>query len=234
MSSTLSDSARDVSGSASRDTKDRLLDAAERLFATRGFDGTSIRAVALEAGASVSAANYHFGSKEALVQHALVRRMRPLCERRLAALTAAEQAGGDQPLAVATIVEAFLRPGYEAERDSPESQTSYRTVAAQIYTDPHEMLSAIKIEIFAPVIARFIDALERALPLRTREELALDFQFLIGVMIHAISAQARNPEEGVAVFPNEHVLHRMVAFISAGLRSTTATGAEPIASGDER
>ncbi|MFQ5417258.1 MAG: TetR family transcriptional regulator, partial [Myxococcota bacterium] len=167
----------------SRDTKERLLDAALRLFAARGFDGTSIRAVAQEAGASVSAANYHFGSKQALVQQALVRRMRPLNERRLAALTAAERAGDDRPPSLETIVEAFLRPGFEAEWNGPESRSSYRNVAAQIYTDPHDVLSSIKMEVFAPVVARFIDALEHALPERTREELALDFQFLIGVMI---------------------------------------------------
>ena len=50
----------------SSDTKTRLLDAAERLFAERGYEGSSMRAITKEAGASVSSANYHFGSKDGL------------------------------------------------------------------------------------------------------------------------------------------------------------------------
>ena len=60
----------------SEDTKERLLDAAERLFAERGFEGASLRAVTQAAGTSVSAANYHFGSKEALLGRTLLRRGR--------------------------------------------------------------------------------------------------------------------------------------------------------------
>ncbi|CAA9412384.1 MAG: Transcriptional regulator, AcrR family, partial [uncultured Rubrobacteraceae bacterium] len=41
------------------DTKTRILDAAERLFAERGFEGTSIRAVTAEAGANLAAVGYH-------------------------------------------------------------------------------------------------------------------------------------------------------------------------------
>jgi AcrR family transcriptional regulator len=49
-----------------RDTRDRLLDAASELFAATGFHGAKVRDIAAQAGANVAAANYHFGSKEAL------------------------------------------------------------------------------------------------------------------------------------------------------------------------
>ena len=68
-----------------RDTKQRLLDAAELLFATHGFEGTSMRAITQAADTSLSAANYHFGSKQALIEAALVRRIEPLNRRRLEA-----------------------------------------------------------------------------------------------------------------------------------------------------
>jgi AcrR family transcriptional regulator len=48
------------------DTRSRLLAAAAELFAERGYHGTTVREIALRAGANVAAANYHFGSKEAL------------------------------------------------------------------------------------------------------------------------------------------------------------------------
>ena len=52
---------------ASKDTKERILDAAERLFAAHGFAGTSLRAVTKEAGVNLAAVHYHFGTKEDLL-----------------------------------------------------------------------------------------------------------------------------------------------------------------------
>ena len=49
-----------------RDTRERLLRAASELFAATGLHGATVRDIAGAAGANVAAANYHFGSKEAL------------------------------------------------------------------------------------------------------------------------------------------------------------------------
>jgi AcrR family transcriptional regulator len=213
-----------VRAGAPPDTKQRLLDAAERLFAEHGFEGTSMRAVTQAADTSVSAANYHFGSKEALLQAALVRRLAPLNRRRLEALDALETAhDGDPPLEA--LLEAFLRPGLEAQRASPAGRMRYHSIAAQLYADPHAMVSSLKAELFGPVIARYIDALARALPDRTREELVLDFQFFIGVMVHVISGHTRTEDGGgeAPEIPDEKVLQRMVSFAAAGLRSKSLT-----------
>jgi AcrR family transcriptional regulator len=203
-----------------RSTKDRLLDAAEELFAERGFEGTSMRAVTQAADASVSAANYHFGSKEALVQAALVRRIEPLNRRRLEALDALEAAAGDAAVPVEELLEAFLRPGFDAQRKASNDGLAFRSVAAQLYADPHAMVASLKAQIFGPVIARYLDALNRALPDCTREELALDFQFFIGVMVQVISGETgRESEAGDAAPSREAVLQRMVAFTAAGMRA---------------
>lgn len=55
-----------MSGPDDRATRERLLDAASALFAATGFHGATVRDIARAAGANVAAANYHFGSKEAL------------------------------------------------------------------------------------------------------------------------------------------------------------------------
>jgi AcrR family transcriptional regulator len=213
-------------GRAQHDTKNRLLDAAERLFAEHGFEGTSVRAVTRAAAASVSAANYHFGSKEALLHAALVRRLEPLNRRRLECLTAAEQAAGGGPVSVEAIVEAFLRPGFEARRSLRADQASYRHIAARLYTDPHGMFSSLKAELFGPVIGRFLDALGRALPDRSLEELALGFQFLIGVMVHVISSQGggRQPHPEPTAIPDDLLLDHMISFTAAGLRAASHAG----------
>ena len=72
------------------DTKDRILDAAERLFADKGYSATSLRDITQEAEVNLAAVNYHFGSKEALLTALLERRLDPVNRKRLELLDAAE------------------------------------------------------------------------------------------------------------------------------------------------
>ncbi|MDH3214270.1 MAG: TetR family transcriptional regulator [Myxococcales bacterium] len=211
----------------SRETQERLLDAAERLLAERGFAGTSLRAVTQAAGTSVSAANYHFGSKEELWRATLARRIAPINRRRLESLDALEQAAGGAPLALEAIFEAYLGPLF-AER---AARHAVHFVAARLYSDPPELVSTLKLELFGEVIRRFLDALARALPDRSRMELGLRFQFAVGCMVHVMSGNLEDapllmesvPESAAAaaddVLADASVLRHMVAFIAAGLRA---------------
>ncbi len=75
------------------DTPTRLMDAAEILFAEHGVDAVSFRQLATRAQANVAAVHYHFGSKPALLEAVLLRRMGALWERRAVLLRALEQCG---------------------------------------------------------------------------------------------------------------------------------------------
>src|SRR5882672_4712439 len=97
--------------------KDRILDAAEKLFAKQGFDGTSMRQLTVAAGMNLAAVNYHFGDKESLYAAMIGRRLRPLNEARLASLERAEQEAGGQPVPLARIIELLVRPVFELSKD---------------------------------------------------------------------------------------------------------------------
>jgi AcrR family transcriptional regulator len=60
------------------DTKDRILDSAELLFAQQGIASTSLRAITDHADVNLASVNYHFQSKDALVQAVLNRRLNPI------------------------------------------------------------------------------------------------------------------------------------------------------------
>ncbi|PSD09742.1 TetR/AcrR family transcriptional regulator, partial [Stenotrophomonas maltophilia] len=75
-------------------TKDRILGAAEELFAQHGFAGTSLRQVTSQADVNIAAVNYHFGSKENLVNEVFRRRMDEMTGARLAQL---ERARSEHP-----------------------------------------------------------------------------------------------------------------------------------------
>ncbi|MCB1184540.1 TetR/AcrR family transcriptional regulator [bacterium] len=71
-----------------RSPKERLLDAAEALFAERSFDAVSVRELAAEAGMNVAAVNYHFQGKENLFREVVIRRFTAQRDRTLAGLDA--------------------------------------------------------------------------------------------------------------------------------------------------
>lgn len=102
------------------DTKTRILDAAEMLFADRGIEKSSFRMITREAGVNLAAINYHFGSKENLVEAVLSRVLLSLAQERARLLEEAGAKAGDSGLRVKDIVGAFTTPLVAFRREHPE------------------------------------------------------------------------------------------------------------------
>src|SRR5512139_388118 len=90
------------------ETRTRILDAAEELFMQRGFEGTSMRELTAKAGANLAAVNYHFGSKDALIEAVFRRRLDAMNATRIAELDRLEKDAGGRPLTPAQIIGAFV------------------------------------------------------------------------------------------------------------------------------
>lgn len=197
------------------DTKTRLLEAAERLFAERGYSGTSMRAVTQAAGVSVSAANYHFGSKDALLAATIGRVLVPVNEARLARLEQLERDAADGALDLRAVLDCFLRPAIESRG------AGLRQVAARLFSDPPEVVRALKKEHFGEILDRFVPAVCRALPGREPEEVALRFQFLVGVMVHVISGQLETSPFALdgKMADDDELVEAMVRYAEAGFAS---------------
>ncbi len=95
-----------------RDTSQALIAAGRKLFAMRGFDGASVRAITRQAGTNLGAITYHFGSKRELYAAVLDDGIRPLADRVVAAA-----ADPGTPLdRIVLVVEAY----FEHFRTHPE------------------------------------------------------------------------------------------------------------------
>ena len=72
------------------DTKEKILDTAERLIGERGYAATSLRHIIAQAGVNLAAVHYHFGSKEGLLDAVVERKAAPVNQARLAWLERVE------------------------------------------------------------------------------------------------------------------------------------------------
>lgn len=108
----------------------QMIDAAERIAAEQGLGAMSLRAVQAAAGQrNKSAAQYHFGTRDGLIEAVLEARMAPVNERRLQLLLALEP-GADLP----ALVEVLVRPVAEAVLGRRDSY--WARFILQGFTDP--------------------------------------------------------------------------------------------------
>ena len=117
-------------------TKERILDAAETLFAQHGFGGTSLRQVTSRADVNIAAVNYHFGSKENLVNEVFRRRMDEMSVERLKALKQAVQA---HPGELEPVLAAFVEPALAMAQDRHGGGAFIRVIA-RAYAESNDSL----------------------------------------------------------------------------------------------
>jgi AcrR family transcriptional regulator len=200
-------------------TKDRILDAAERLFARQGVEATSLRAITAQAGVNLAAVNYHFQSKESLLHAVIARRLNPVNEKRLAMLDACEEAAGDGPLPLDEVLDALLRPVFEMLSGQAKEFTP---IMGRIFTESAELTEQVFQKHLAHVAQRFLPAFQRALPDLPLVELLWRLQFVFGVMSHTMVAGKIVKFLGKGQCDTadvEGTMRRVETFVLAGLKA---------------
>lgn len=139
-------------------TRERILRAAERLFAERGIDAVSIRDITSEAGANKAAIHYHFGSKAELVRAILEWRATRLGALRGAWLDRIESSPDPT---LREVLEALVVPVAEMASDAEGGRHHIGFLAA-VLANPELMPSVI--DAFGPYTERLMAALTRVTP----------------------------------------------------------------------
>ena len=204
-------------------TKDRILNAAEKLFARDGFDATSLRAITTEADVNLAAVNYHFKSKDALTLEVFARHLRPVAEQRKALLEAYLAAAGEGALELEPILAAFIRPVLEVGSCAlKDNGVAAQLLIGRIYSAPHEFASKMFDENFKDTVKQFHAALHRALPDLPVEETLWRMHFTIGALAHTLAgASLLSLISGGLCDTTDmvRVERQLVAFAAAGLRA---------------
>jgi AcrR family transcriptional regulator len=194
------------------DTKTRILDAAEKLFGANGFDATSLRDITAEADVNLAAVNYHFQSKDSLIDAVIARRIEPVNEKRRSMLG---QAGPDP--SVEQILIAFLAPILF------EDIKQIAPLMGRIMATPDGFITRLFKRHFEAIVRLFSDSLATALPELSRAEIAWRLHFTAGAMANILTRGYLLPEltNGLCD-PSDRpaVLARLVTYAAAGFRAT--------------
>lgn len=222
------------------ETNARILDAAERLFMEHGYEGTSTRMVTSEAKVNLAAVNYHFGSKEALMQAVLRRRLAFLNQERLRVLDEAEAAAKGAPLKPSQIVDGFFGTLLRMAEDESVGGKTFQRLIGRTLTEPATFIRTFLAEEYADVMERYKAALFKALPDVPKAEIIWRFHFMLGATSYAIAGtdalqlvtdMAINEDEATQ---SHKLLPRLMSFLLGGLRAPLPqfqTDAKPDSSG---
>ena len=207
-----------MTSTTSIDTKEQILNVAERLFAEQGFAGTSLRSVIREANVNLSAVHYHFGSKEELFRAVVARIAKPVVTGQLEKL-AQYEAENDNP-SVEEILEAFLTPPLQVVLNSDDRSTNCARFMGRCRIEPDSIREIAEQE-FSENQKAYLDAFGRSLPDFSRTELTWKLDLVIAVLLRVLT-EARKPSSLIQDNSPETIettVSKLVDFLAPGLRS---------------
>jgi AcrR family transcriptional regulator len=171
-------------------TEEAFLDAAERLFAENGFEGTKVRAIAEASDANLGALHYYWGSKEALFSAVWKRRMLPLIEQRRRFMQEVIDQADSKPVDLETLITMWIEAGLGLTTEG-EPNEAFQRLYGRALTDPSPAVQAIVSEYLDETSRTLVSLLKRACPELSDNEIYWRIHGLLGAILYAHIGQAR-------------------------------------------
>jgi AcrR family transcriptional regulator len=209
----------------------RLLDAAEGLFAERGYDTSSIRDIAARSGDTIGTLSYHFKSKDQLLAEVVSRRFDAMAESRREMYRALQTSTGGS-LALVDVVRCILLPFLDrAMRGGPEWRNYTALLGRMLHTGNREQFERF-MTLSEPTARELINWLRLAAPGAALKDVGYGYQFIIGCMIDACAEVERDRvcrlTDGASRFDDaDAVATRLVRFCTAGFAALMAASIDP-------
>lgn len=173
-----------------KSTRDKILDAAEIEFSTRGYEGCSLRMISDANDINLGLIYYYFEGKESLFVEAYLRRTKPLVDRRKTLLRDAKRRSGDEPVPVQEIVRCFLAPLVEMTKEG-EGPHAWIRLQGLLRSDPSEFSRKLRGKALNASNKMFIRELQRSCPDLSKASAVWRFSAMVGGFYSLISKSAR-------------------------------------------
>ncbi|MFV3385777.1 TetR family transcriptional regulator [Pseudomonas sp. NY15364] len=209
---------------AQSETVERILDAAEQLFAEKGFAETSLRLITSKAGVNLAAVNYHFGSKKALIQAVFSRFLGPFCASLEKELDR-RQAKSDTQVSLEELLELLVEQALAVKPRSGNDLSIFMRLLGLAFSQSQGHLRKYLEEVYGKVFRRYMLLVHEAAPRIPPLELFWRVHFMLGAAAFSMSgikALRAMAETDFGVNTSiEQVMRMMVPFLAAGMRSET-------------
>ncbi len=201
-------------------TRERILDAAEVLFAEHGFHGTSMRDVAQESEARLALVAYHFGTKDTLFEKVVERRAAFMAHQRMQLLDAARTQAATGTIPLEDLVKGYVYPFVERSTRGGRGWKHYSLLVARASNAP-DYAKVIGVH-YNAVARQFVAEFCRTLPSVEEERIYHAFSFMVGTMLSLVAEPGRLESLSSGAYRSsdmERVFETMLPFLSAGFLS---------------
>lgn len=200
------------------DTKNRILDAAEVLFAERGFSDTSLRLITGEAEVNLASVNYHFGSKKELIQAVLDRYLvlfMPRLDERLQALLLRSN------LTLVEVFDAFVEPLLSLSEVRYNGPTLFMQLLGRGYMDSQGHLRRFITTHYGGVMGRITKAISKAYPELSAVDLFWRLHFTLGTAVFTMASADALRDIARADFGQqldvEELIRSVIPYLASGV-----------------
>lgn len=210
------------------ETRMRIIESAEELFADSGYEGASLRKIMANAKVSISLINYHFGNKEGLLRAIFEHKAAPLNEERRALIRNAVTAN-DVPR-LDDLLRGYFLPSFRDSLLRRHRKDHFMRLVSRIGSDNSEIAHAMMREFFDDFQYEFIEALKLALPGLPEEDLYWRLHCLLCIVTHSLNNPVRilHLSGGQCDLRDvDYAFEHLLPFLKAGLLA-----APPAPSGD--
>ncbi|WP_293265913.1 TetR/AcrR family transcriptional regulator [Neptunomonas sp.] len=204
-------------------TANQILKAAEALFSEQGFPETTMRQITAAADVNLAAVNYHFGSKQGLIEAVSEKYLSPFCDYIENAVV--ERLGGSSDKTVTSneLMEMVMRALLEVRQGNAHALSMFMRLLDLSYMKSQTVLREYMFHQYHEKLERFLTLLRDDVSPMEDDEFFWRLHFLMGSMVFTLS----NFQTLASIEKNEfdkeveieNVLHRMIPVLTAGLQA---------------
>ncbi|HAV13539.1 MAG TPA: hypothetical protein DCX06_08645 [Opitutae bacterium] len=208
-----------ATSSTSDKTRQKIVRAAEQLFADKGYQSMTLRDVTKAANVNLAAVNYHFGSKCNLMREAIRSRIEPINVERLKRLAELIEAHGPAPVPVSAIFNSLFRPLFESDGPSKGPNPALIQMIGRAFTEPADFMRNLHKDFFTELSFRYLTELKRTCPQLDEETIRYRFFLSISTMLGATinTVTLENLSSSKSTEPNyDKIVSELIAYAAAG------------------
>lgn len=199
-------------------TQEKILNAAEALFAEQGFEQTSLRQITTEADVNLASVNYHFGSKKALIQAVMARYLEVFMPKLAEQLVQLAERGN---FTTRDVFDCFREPLSELQQVRKYGPTLFLSLLGFAYAEIQGHLRRYTMDHFGDVMALLLDTLHQANPQLSPVDMFWRLHFVLGATVFAQVSGPALREIAAADFGEavaaDQVIDRLIPFLAGGV-----------------